>query len=61
VILKNLTIDSARAAVVERKTTATALAEVFYAKIKSDDPKIGAYVILSHERGLEKAAAIDQL
>src|SRR3954467_11203536 len=59
--LIGLTIDSARSAVAERKTSALALAEAFYAKIKSDDPKIGAYVILSHERGLEKAAAIDQL
>src|SRR3954447_2456625 len=59
--LTGLTIDSARAAVVERKTSATALAEAFYAKIESDDPKIGAYLILSHERGLDKAAEIDRL
>src|SRR5947209_6362199 len=59
--LTGLTIDSARAAVAERKTSALALAEAFYAKIESDDPKIGSYLILSHERGLEKAAAIDRL
>src|SRR5436309_12349062 len=59
--LTGLTIDSARSAVAERKTTATALAEAFYAKIEADDPKIGAYLILSKERGLEKAAEIDRL
>src|SRR3984957_16748819 len=59
--LTGLTIDSARSAVAERKTSATALAEAFYAKIGSDDPKIGAYLILSKERGLEKASEIDRL
>src|SRR3954466_1108642 len=59
--LTGLTIDCARSAVAERKTSALALAEAFYAKIESDDPKIGAYLILSHERGLEKAAEIDRL
>src|SRR5213082_3430966 len=59
--LTGLTIDSARSAVAERKTTATALAEAFYAKIEADDPKIGAYLILSKERGLEKASEIDRL
>jgi aspartyl-tRNA(Asn)/glutamyl-tRNA(Gln) amidotransferase subunit A len=58
--LTGLTIDSARLAVVERKTSALALAEAFYAKIERDDQKIGAYLILSHERGLEKAAEIDR-
>ncbi len=59
--LTGLTIDSARSAIAERKTSALALAEAFYAKIETDDQKIGAYLILSHERGLEKAAAIDRL
>jgi aspartyl-tRNA(Asn)/glutamyl-tRNA(Gln) amidotransferase subunit A len=59
--LTGLTIDSARAAVAERRTSATALAEAFYAKIGSDNPKIGAYLILSKERGLEKASEIDRL
>jgi aspartyl-tRNA(Asn)/glutamyl-tRNA(Gln) amidotransferase subunit A len=57
--ISKLTIDSARAAVAARKTSATALAEAFYAKIDSDDPKIGAYLILSKERALAKAAEID--
>jgi aspartyl-tRNA(Asn)/glutamyl-tRNA(Gln) amidotransferase subunit A len=56
-----LTIDSARSAIAERKTSATALAEAFYAKIESDDPKIGSYLILSKERALAKAGQIDGL
>src|SRR5689334_4488300 len=59
--LTGLTIDAARSAVAERTSTAAALAEAFYAKIESDDPKIGAYLILSKERALAKAAEIDRL
>jgi aspartyl-tRNA(Asn)/glutamyl-tRNA(Gln) amidotransferase subunit A len=59
--LKSLTIDAARSAVQERKTTAVALAESFYAKIESDDPQIGAYLTLSKDRALAKAAEIDAL
>ena len=59
--LTGLTIDSARSAVAERKISALALAEAFYAKIETEDQKIGAYLILSHERGLEKASEIDRL
>jgi aspartyl-tRNA(Asn)/glutamyl-tRNA(Gln) amidotransferase subunit A len=56
-----LTIDAARSAVQERKTSATALAESFYAKIESDDPKIGAFLTLSKERAMAKAAQMDAL
>src|SRR5579863_3028720 len=59
--LTGLTIDVARSAVQERKTSAIALAESFYAKIESDDPKIGAYLALSKERALAKAAEVDGL
>jgi aspartyl-tRNA(Asn)/glutamyl-tRNA(Gln) amidotransferase subunit A len=59
--LISLTIDAARSAVQERKTTATSLAEMFYTKIEKDDPRIGAYLILSKERALAKAAQIDAL
>jgi len=48
-------------AIAERKTSATALAKSFFAKITSEDPKIGAYLMLSEERGLAKAAEIDRL
>ena len=56
-----LTIDAARSAVQERKTTATALAESYYTKIGQDDPQIGAFLTLSKERALAKAAEIDAL
>jgi aspartyl-tRNA(Asn)/glutamyl-tRNA(Gln) amidotransferase subunit A len=58
--LSRLTIDSARSAIVERRIRATELAASFYTKIASDDPKIGAYLILSRERALAKAAEIDE-
>src|SRR5450432_3994735 len=59
--LNLLTIDAARSAVQERKTSAAALAESFYAKIESHDPKIGAFLTLSKERALTKAAEMDAL
>src|SRR6266478_2013577 len=59
--LTGLTIDSTRTAIADGKTSATALAGAFYAKIESDDPKIGAFLILSKERALAKAAQIDDL
>jgi aspartyl-tRNA(Asn)/glutamyl-tRNA(Gln) amidotransferase subunit A len=59
--LTSLTIDAARSAIQERKVTAVALAEAHYAKIESDDPKIGAYLTLCKERALEKAASVDAL
>jgi aspartyl-tRNA(Asn)/glutamyl-tRNA(Gln) amidotransferase subunit A len=59
--LTNLTIDAARSAVAEGKTSATALAESYFAKIESDDAKIGAYLILSKERAMAKAAEVDSL
>src|SRR5450631_2261391 len=59
--LAALTIDAARSAVQERKTTAAALAESFYAKIESEDPKIGAFLTLSKDRAMAKAAEMDAL
>ena len=59
--LTALTVESARSAVEQRKTSATLLAEAFYAKIASDDPRIGAYLTLSKERAMKKAAEIDTL
>ncbi|MGC2183407.1 MAG: Asp-tRNA(Asn)/Glu-tRNA(Gln) amidotransferase subunit GatA [Terriglobales bacterium] len=56
-----LTIDAARSAVQERKKSAVALAQSFYAKIESDDPKIGAFLTLSKERAMAKAAEMDAL
>lgn len=59
--LRNLTIDAARSAVAEGKTSASALVESFYAKIENDDPNIGAYLMLSKERALAKAREVDAL
>src|SRR5437762_8625968 len=59
--LNSLTIDSVRSGVKERKISAAALAESFYAKIASDDPNIGAFLTFSKERALAKAAEIDSL
>ncbi len=60
-MLEFLTIDAARSAVQERKTTATALAESCYARIEKADPQIGAFLTLSKERALAKASEIDAL
>lgn len=57
--LNSLTIDAARSALQERKTTAISLTEAFYSKIERDDLNIGAYLILSKERAFAKAAEID--
>jgi aspartyl-tRNA(Asn)/glutamyl-tRNA(Gln) amidotransferase subunit A len=59
--LNLLTVESARAAVAERKITATTLAESFYRKIADEDPAIHAYLTLSRERALEQAARMDAL
>jgi aspartyl-tRNA(Asn)/glutamyl-tRNA(Gln) amidotransferase subunit A len=56
-----LTIEAARQAVQRKQTTAKALAESFYAKIASDDPKIGAYLTLAKERAFAKAEKIDRI
>ncbi len=59
--LNYLTVASARTAVQERQTTATALAEAFYAKIAAEDKDIHAYLTLCRERALQRAAEIDRL
>jgi aspartyl-tRNA(Asn)/glutamyl-tRNA(Gln) amidotransferase subunit A len=59
--LNALTIEAARAAVQARRSTATSLAEAFYAKIEKTDPEIGAYLTLSKDRALEQAARMDSL
>jgi len=58
--LHSLTIDAARSAVEERKTTAVELAAAFYSKIEREDPPIGAYLTLSKERALAQAERMDR-
>ena len=59
--LTSLTIDAARSAVQERKTTALALAEAHYARIQKEDGQIGAFLTLCKERALEQADRIDRM
>ena len=59
--LSSLTVESARRAVAEREITATALAEDFYRKIEAEDAPIHAWLTLSRERALARAAEIDRL
>jgi len=56
-----LTIDGARSAVQEQKTTAFALAEAYYERIQKEDGQIGAFLTLSKERALERADRIDRM
>ena len=59
--LTRLTIEAARIAVQERKTSALALAEAHYAQIQKEDGQIGAFLTLCKERALEQADRIDRL
>jgi aspartyl-tRNA(Asn)/glutamyl-tRNA(Gln) amidotransferase subunit A len=59
--LTSLTIDAARSAIKERKTTALALAEAHYERIQREDGQIGAYLTLSKDRALEQADRIDRM
>src|SRR5579863_7091599 len=59
--LNLLTIDAARSAIQERRTTSFAMVEAHYEKIAHEDEKIGAYLTLSKERALAKAEQIDAL
>src|SRR5246127_3542586 len=59
--LTSFTIDAARAAIQERKTTSTALVESFYERIEKEDGQIGAFLTLSRERALEQADRIDRI
>src|SRR5258708_6519616 len=59
--LTSLTIDAARSAVQERRTTALALAEAYYARIQKEDGQIRAYLTLSKERAIEEADRMDRM
>ncbi|MGI9103875.1 MAG: Asp-tRNA(Asn)/Glu-tRNA(Gln) amidotransferase subunit GatA [Terriglobales bacterium] len=56
-----LTLASARTAILERQISAVSLAESFFTKIEAEDEKIGAYLTLTGERALQRAADIDKL
>jgi aspartyl-tRNA(Asn)/glutamyl-tRNA(Gln) amidotransferase subunit A len=58
--LTTLTIDDAVSAVQNGSTSASAWAEQHYARIASEDAKIGAYLMLSKERALAQASRLDR-
>jgi len=59
--LTSLTIDAARSAIQEHKTTSMALVESFYERIQKEDGEIGAFLTLTRERALEQADRIDRM
>lgn len=59
--LSTLTIASMRAAIAEKRISATSLVNEFYRKIKAEDPEIHAWLTLSEERALAQARRIDDL
>ncbi len=57
--LESLTIDRRQAAMASGEMTATALAELYYARIESQDVQINSFLALSRERAMAQAAKID--
>src|SRR5271154_5737611 len=55
------TIDDVRNAIAEEETTATALAQDFYTRIRQEDPEIGAFLTLCEDRAMAQARIIDQM
>src|SRR6202171_1679739 len=56
-----LTIDEIRGAIIEDRTTATAVATEFYDRIRKEDSEIGAFLTLCEEAPLKQAGLIDQM
>src|ERR1700743_2559916 len=59
--LSTLTLDSARAAIAEKRVSPSALVDEFYKKIKTDDPEIHAYLTLCEDRAYAQAMHIEDL
>jgi aspartyl-tRNA(Asn)/glutamyl-tRNA(Gln) amidotransferase subunit A len=59
--LNSLTIDSTRAAIAEKRLTATSLVENFFQKIKSVDREVHSYLTLCEDRALAQAERIDRM
>src|SRR5271169_6261487 len=59
--LKTSGVESVRSAIAERRTTAAAFAEEFYARIKKDDAEIGAFLTLCEDRAFAQAGRIDKM
>src|SRR5215471_16511717 len=54
-------IDQVRDSIADRKTTAGALAQDFYTRIRKTDPEIGAFLTLSEERAFAQAERVDKM
>jgi aspartyl-tRNA(Asn)/glutamyl-tRNA(Gln) amidotransferase subunit A len=59
--LSTLTIAATRAAIAEKKISASQLVQEFYGKIEAEDGEIHAYLTLSKGRAEQQAAKIDDL
>jgi aspartyl-tRNA(Asn)/glutamyl-tRNA(Gln) amidotransferase subunit A len=57
----HFTIAATRAAVAEKKISASQLVQEFYSKIEADDGEIHAFLTLSKERAVSQAAKVDAL
>jgi aspartyl-tRNA(Asn)/glutamyl-tRNA(Gln) amidotransferase subunit A len=57
--LEGLTIDGVRAAVASGEMTASAFAEMHYARIGSQDVEINSFLAVSRDRAMAQAAKID--
>ncbi|MEO6912320.1 MAG: Asp-tRNA(Asn)/Glu-tRNA(Gln) amidotransferase subunit GatA, partial [Edaphobacter sp.] len=57
--IEALTIDGVRSAIASGETTATALAELHFDRIKGRDIEINSFLAMSRERALVQAAKID--
>jgi aspartyl-tRNA(Asn)/glutamyl-tRNA(Gln) amidotransferase subunit A len=58
---KSFTIDEIRTAIAERRTTALAVVEECYERIRREDGEIGAFLTLSEERAMEQVERIHKL
>jgi aspartyl-tRNA(Asn)/glutamyl-tRNA(Gln) amidotransferase subunit A len=56
-----LTIDDVKLSIAERQTTATALVQDFYTRIRKEDSEICAFLTLCEDRALAQARRIDAL
>jgi aspartyl-tRNA(Asn)/glutamyl-tRNA(Gln) amidotransferase subunit A len=59
--IHQLTVDSARTAIAEKRHSASKMVEEFYKKIKAGDLEIHAYLTLCEERALRQANQVDDL
>ena len=57
--LNQLTIEAARSAIQERKTTSMALVESHYERIQKEDSAIGAFLTLTKERAMMQKKGSD--